>query len=109
MTVTTFLNFFYRVCQVVSVPLQSALLKENQINYVYHVSPYIQFEQFRLNDLSKQYLETVFLQKLYKIQYGVESYTVDFAAANLKSVWLEISSANDKSLYHYIIVLMLKL
>lgn len=95
--------------QVVSVPLQSALLKENQINYVYHVSPYIQFEQFRLNDLSKQYLETAFLQKLYRIQYGVQSYTVDFAAANLKSVWLEISSANDKSLYHYIIVLMLKL
>ena len=61
-----------------------------------HDAPFIQFEQIRLLDNLRQYLETslhskkvcrmgvkkTLLQKSYELPVGVQSYTIDFVAAN---------------------------
>ena len=74
-------------------------------------SPIIQYEQIRLNDLQKQYLEialafkkvfrtrlqTPLLKISYKLVIGVQPYTISFGVANKKIDWLEISLVYDKS------------
>lgn len=78
---------------------------------VWHNVQFIQYEQFRLNYIFRQYLGTsslskkffqmvvkkTALQKSYEIAVGVQSYTIDFVAKSRQFGWLEISLVYDKS------------
>ena len=78
---------------------------------IFHDAPFIQYEQIRLNDNFRQYLETIMasetplristqktpLQISYEITIGSPSFTVDFRAANRQLNLLKISLVWDKS------------
>ena len=69
---------------------------------LWHDTPYIQYEQIRLDDKFRMYYETVLLsrkvfqvdvqkiyyQKLFKLGRGMSNYSVVFLAANRQLDWL---------------------
>ena len=81
---------------------------------IWHDAPYIQYEQFRLNDNFREYLKTIILpkklfrlgiqkthpQKFHELSIGAQSYTVEFIPANRQFDWLEISLVFDKNDKH---------
>ena len=81
---------------------------------IWHDTPFIEYEQLRLNSNFRQYLETsvipkkIFrmgtqktsLQKWNELAVGAQSYSVEFIAAHKEFDWLEIFLVNDKSGQH---------
>ena len=77
-------------------------------------APYIQYEQLTLATNFRQYLETILFsskvlrmgiqktpyQKTYKLQTGLQDFTVDFQGANRQFDWIETSLVCDKSDQH---------
>ena len=74
-------------------------------------TPFLQYEQFLLAKIFRQYLETIMLsskiltmgiqktlyQKTYEMQETSEDFTIDFLGCNRQSDWLQISLVYDKS------------
>ena len=69
---------------------------------LWHNTPYIQYEQIRLDDKFRMYYETALLsskvfqvdvqkmsnQKLFELGIGMKTYSVEFVAANRQFDWL---------------------
>ena len=80
---------------------------EPDAQIIYHATHYILYQQIRLNDLYKQYLETALLskkvfrtglqksllKKSYELASGLQFYARIFEAAHRQFDWLEISLA----------------
>ena len=78
---------------------------EPDAQIIYHATHYILYQQIRLNDLYKQYLETALLskkvfrtglqksllKKSYELASGLQFYARIFEAAQRQFDWLEIS------------------
>ena len=89
-TIETYLNKLFESNK------QVATVTATDAQIIWHDSTFMQYEQFRLNDNFRQYLETsmllkkVFcmwikktsLQKSHKLQKCMQGYTVEFTAAN---------------------------
>ena len=81
---------------------------------VFLKAPFIQYEQILLTKNFRQYLETMMLsskvsrmgiqktlfQKIYKLQMGLEGFTVGFKGCKRQFDWLEISLVYNKSDKH---------
>lgn len=84
---------------------------EPNAKIIYHVAPYIQYEQIRLNELHKQYLKTVLLsekvyrtrleksllKKFYKLASDSQFHTINLDTVNRQFYCQEISLVFDKS------------
>ena len=89
---------------------------QNSVNaeIIFHLAPYILYEQFQLDNNFRTYLKTTLVsnralrtgtkpipyQKSYEINTGAQSLVVDFRGANKQFSFLSISLVYDKSDQH---------
>ena len=80
----------------------------------FHSAPYIQYEQIKLNDTFKKYVDKALqskrvlrtgikptpFQKTFEINNGIQSFILDFKGANKQFSFIEISLVYDKSEQH---------
>ena len=94
---------------------------EPDAQIIYHTATYIQYEQIRLNDIYKQYLETALLSKKvfrtaqqksllknsYQLASGSKFCTISFDTTNRQFHRLEISLTKATNTLRYLIFILL--